>query len=387
MRQIRTAVNVGHSRARVRLLGACLTLLAAVHGATAQPSAPQRDAESRIRELQIEADRLAAESGTLLGELRKLEIERELKRHALRKAHAELNEMQQAVTRASARVRALESERVAETAGLRERLAEIYKRGRSGYVRLLLAADDLRALGRMTRAVAAVNALDQLRFDAHRRTIRAEIEALSELETRRESLADSQAQARQAREALDIAIAAHNRRIDEIDQRRDLAAQYVGELQLAAAELDKQVSAFASPAAAPLRIEPFRGALDWPVAGPVLSRFGRGTTRTGDPIDRSGIEIGAADGAEVRAVHAGTVSFAAPFAGFGTLVIVDHGGDAFTLYGHLRESAVTAGAQLERGAVVGRTGRTPEGTEAIYFEVRIDGRAVNPLLWLRAAPP
>jgi septal ring factor EnvC (AmiA/AmiB activator) len=86
-------------------------------------------------------------------------------------------------------------------------------------------------------------------------------------------------------------------------------------------------------------------------------------------------------------VHAGTVSFAAPFAGFGTLVIVDHGGDAFTLYGHLRESAVTAGAQLERGAVVGRTGRTPEGTEAIYFEVRIDGRAVNPLLWLRAAHP
>ena len=82
-------------------------------------------------------------------------------------------------------------------------------------------------------------------------------------------------------------------------------------------------------------------------------------------------------------MHEGTVAYAAPFAGFGTLVIVDHGDSSFTLYGHLQEAAVTVGGQVSRGSVVGRVGVSPAGAPGLYFEVRIDGRPVDPLEWLR----
>jgi septal ring factor EnvC (AmiA/AmiB activator) len=133
-----------------------------------------------------------------------------------------------------------------------------------------------------------------------------------------------------------------------------------------------------------LPLAPFRGDLEWPVVGPVISAFGKATSgRFGTAVTRNGIEIGAKEKTLVHAVHDGTAAFAAPFTGFGTLVIVDHGGGAFTLYGHLSQALVTKGAAVGRGSVVGSVGHTPTGASALYFELRIDGRPVDPVQWLR----
>ena len=138
-----------------------------------------------------------------------------------------------------------------------------------------------------------------------------------------------------------------------------------------------------SPASA-LPIRPFRGDLEWPVTGPVVSAFGKALAgRFGTSIVRNGIEIAAPEGTPVRAVHGGTVAYAAPFAGFGLLAIVDHGGSAFTLYGHLAEVSVKQGTAVQRGAEVGKVGLVPAGDAGLYFELRIDGRPVDPLQWLR----
>ncbi len=369
----------------------CLTLSLGAQAQTpaaaqAQPpAAALARAEQRIRELQREADRLAAQSSTLLSELRKLHLEREIRAQAVVKADAELAVVTSALAGTSARVSALEAQRVAGTPGVRERLIEIYKRGRGGYVGLLLAAEDLRALGRMTRGVTAVARLDRVRLDEHRRTVRAAREAMAELETRKAALARAQDEAVKARRALDAAVAAHNRRIDDLDARRDLAARYVGELQTAAAELQRQVAGLPSDSPASLPLAPFRGALEWPANGRIVSRFGAGADRFGTAITRNGIEIAVTEAQQVRAVHGGTVAFAAPFIGYGTLVILDHGGNAFTLYGHLAEAFVEAGARVERGSAVGRAGRNPSGQPVVYFEVRIDGRPVDPVQWLRSS--
>lgn len=345
-----------------------------------------RDAERRMKELQAEAERLAAQTGTLLGELRKLEVERELRAQALRKADAEVLQVTNVLEQTSKRLQTLEAQRVAGTPGIRERLGEIYKRGRGGYVRLMMASDDLKALGRMSRGVAAVARLDRLRFDEHRRLIRAEQEAVKELETRKTAVGSAQAESAKARRALDAAIAAHNHRLDELDQRRDLAARYVGELEAAAAELQRRAAGLTSESSVALPIAAFRGALEWPVAGAIVTRFGRSRAdKFGGSITRNGIEIVARDGQDVRAVHGGTVTFAAPFVGYGTLVIVDHGESAFTLYGHLQQATVTPGARIARGATLGRAGRNPNGAQVVYFEVRIDGRPVDPVQWLRSS--
>ena len=125
-----------------------------------------------------------------------------------------------------------------------------------------------------------------------------------------------------------------------------------------------------------LRLRPLRGALEWPVNGTVTRRFGRGS-------NANGVEIAAPQGASALAVHDGTVAFAGPFAGFGNLVIVDHGAQTFSLYGDLLDIGVKKGARIEHGQPVGTAGPIPSGSDGIYFELRVDARPVDPLQWLK----
>ncbi|HYE87146.1 MAG TPA: peptidoglycan DD-metalloendopeptidase family protein [Vicinamibacterales bacterium] len=340
---------------------------------------------ARIKRLQAESDQLAAQARTVFGDLRRLELDREIKQQELAKIDIELARVTRERDRAEQRVAELAATRIAQTPGVKERLVELSKQGRGGYVRLLLASNDARALGRMARGVAAVAELDRVRLDTHRRTLAAERDALNDLDQQRDAVEQLQKDALQARAAVESAVAARNRLIDDLDRRRDLAAQYVAELQQAQQEIERTMaSAAAGAPTVALPIRPFRGDLPWPIDGRLLTRFGRAPAgRFGTTIVRNGIEVAAHEGTPATAVHEGTVAFAAPFTGFGTLVIVDHGRSAFTLYGHLQEAGVTVGTNVSRGTPIGRIGVSPSGGAALYFELRIDGRPVDPLEWLR----
>ncbi|HEX8031675.1 MAG TPA: peptidoglycan DD-metalloendopeptidase family protein, partial [Vicinamibacterales bacterium] len=244
--------------------------------------------------------------------------------------------------------------------------------------------NDVRTLGRMARGVAAVAELDRVRLETHRRTMTAERDALNDLDRQHEAVEQLTKAATAARLQVERAVAARNRLIDDLDRRRDLAAQYVAELQQVQVQLDQTVAtAEKSSAVAALPIRTFMGDLAWPVNGSVSARFGRVPAgRFGTSIVRNGIEVSVAEGTTATAVHEGTVAFAAPFSGFGTMVIVDHGSSAFTLYGHLQDSVVAAGTNVSRGTPLGHVGLAPSGGAALYFELRIDGRPVDPIEWL-----
>jgi septal ring factor EnvC (AmiA/AmiB activator) len=74
------------------------------------------------------------------------------------------------------------------------------------------------------------------------------------------------------------------------------------------------------------------------------------------------------------------------FTGLGNLVILDHGGNNYSLYGYLGSIRVERGSTVETGAELGRVGLAPAGPPALYFEMRIDGRSVDPLQWLKKVP-
>ena len=279
----------------------------------------------------------------------------------------------------------LERQDLAERPDLRARLVEIYKLGRARYLRLLLSTADVRQFGRATRMIAALAELDRDRVVSHQRTLDSLNSARSELEERSRRGQVLRADAERTQQAAIVAARARSDRIRDIDQRRDLNAQLVGELQTAQQKLQLTLrdlstgSSAAEPAALPLR--PFRGALDWPLHGAVRRRFGQ---TAGTPSSESkGIEIAAMEGTPVQALHEGLVAFADPFTGFGNLVILDHGGQTFSLYGDLLEIGVKRGTRVERGQAVGTSGSAPTGSPGLYLEVRVDGRAVDPLQWLK----
>ena len=339
-------------------------------------------ASERLRALHAEAEQLLAAEKTLLVELRRLEVERDIRLEERRDAEAGLQAVTAELASTSAHLASLDESRAAQAPALAARLAEVYKLGRGGYLRMLLGVDDVRDMSRAYRTVEALAALDRRRAEAHASTIASLRQAERELEARRTQAARLQAEARAAAGRAAGAIAARAALVARIDAQRDLNAQLAGELEAARAKLDLAV---ADPAGAPtaLPFRPFRGALDWPVAGAVVTRFGAARSPAAAAA-RNGIEIAAAPSAAVHAVHEGTVAFAETFAGLGPLVIVDHGSRAYTLYGYLATIGVTKGTRVDGGAPLGTAGRAPAtGEPALYFEVRVDGRATDPLQWLK----
>jgi murein hydrolase activator len=348
----------------------------------------------RIAVLQREAEQLAGEARTLVGDLRALEVERDLQAEREKEAQAASTAAQAALQEITERVAQLDEERVAQLPDLKAQLVDIYKRGRGGYARLLLEADSVRDIGRTTRAVAALVRINEQRVADHRRTVEGLQEERIALEQKSAELLARETEARNARAAAEKAVTARAALIERIDARRDLNAQLAGELQVANERLQQQVANLAAgrPAdAVAVPLAPFRGALEWPVPGRITAGVGRGadpngprtSNRAGGATVRNGIEIGAAQGTPVTAVHGGTIAYAEPFSGFGNLVIIDHGANNYSLYGYLASSSVQRGQMVESGVEVGRVGTAPAGPPALYFEMRIDGRSVDPVQWLK----
>jgi septal ring factor EnvC (AmiA/AmiB activator) len=363
--------------------------VATMHAQTpdrARIESASRRANERIRELQKEADGLVAQERTLLVELRRLEVDRDLKAAELERIEADLQSTSAELADIAAKLVPLEEAVMTERPQVEARLVELYKLGRPGYLRLLLNVQDVRSMGRAYRTVAALERLDRDRIARHAKTLDALRQTRATLEARQRRARVLQSAAQQARQALDRAVAARTAMVRSLDSRRDLNAQLAGELQVAHRNLQESLTQLASGraavATAALPLRPFRGDLAWPVNGNITARFGR-DRRSPAATHRNGIEIAARAGTPVHAVHEGRVAYAEPFTGFSNLVIVDHGDQAYTLYGYLASVAVRAGTAIDGGDIVGVAGEGPSGQQAVYFELRIDGKAVNPVEWLR----
>src|SRR5215467_4885573 len=339
-----------------------------------------RRATERLRTLQQEADALASQERTLLGDLRKLEIDKQLKAEELRQISAESSQVVAELAANAQRTSDLERQESSGRPELRSRLIDIYKMGQGRYLRMLLSTTDIRQVGHAARTLSVLAKLDHDRVVSRQRTL-DELKLTGQtLEDRRRRLEGLRAQAQNAGTALAQAAKARNDLVHDIDSRRDLNAQLVGELQAANQKLQLTLRDLsASPAESALPIRPFRGDLEWPVASTGVRRSSRSAS---SPLS-AGIDINAAEGAPVTAVHDGVVAFADTFGGFGNLVIIDHGAQSFSLYGNLLEMSVTKGGRVERGGTVGTVGPAPAGPPELHFELRIDGQSVDPLQWLR----
>lgn len=140
----------------------------------------------------------------------------------------------------------------------------------------------------------------------------------------------------------------------------------------------------ASPSSAPARASfaQLQGRLPAPLRGELIGRFG--ASRSGGGANWKGVFIRAEAGAEVRAVAAGEVVFADWLRGFGNLVVVDHGGEYLTIYGNNDALLRTNGERVAGGEVLARVGSSSGGGESgLYFEIRRQGQALDPLKWIR----
>ena len=124
-----------------------------------------------------------------------------------------------------------------------------------------------------------------------------------------------------------------------------------------------------------------RGSLPWPVEGAVVNRFG--DARADGRLTWHGLLLRAAPGSPVKAIFPGRVAFADWMRGFGLLTILDHGDGYMTLYGHTDRLAKRHGDLVESGEVIANAGQSGGlETSGLYFEIRQDGVATEPMSWL-----
>ncbi len=125
----------------------------------------------------------------------------------------------------------------------------------------------------------------------------------------------------------------------------------------------------AGPGRSPAPVTAVRGRLSPPVEGHVIRRGGPGGR---------GVVMAARPEAPVRAPWSGEVVYADQLAGYGKVVVLDHGQRVHTVLGYLGTLSVEKGRRVKAGAVVGAVGATGR----LYLEVRLGTRPVNPLAWL-----
>jgi Membrane proteins related to metalloendopeptidases len=125
------------------------------------------------------------------------------------------------------------------------------------------------------------------------------------------------------------------------------------------------------------------GSMVWPLPSSytITSSFGMRK----HPILRkikmhTGIDIDADKGDSIVAANSGTVIIAGWQSGYGNTVVIDHGGGITTLYAHCSKLLVKAGSEVKAGKVIAKAGSTGLSTGPhLHFEVRKDGKPVNPL--------
>ncbi len=121
----------------------------------------------------------------------------------------------------------------------------------------------------------------------------------------------------------------------------------------------------------------------WPVRGRILRDFGEESRGNNTSVINNGIDIAVPEGTSVVAVDDGEVVFSDRYGGQGKLIIIDHKNGFFSVYAYNSSLLVSRGSTVTKGQTIAKSGSTGSAIQpSLHFELRKDGRAVNPLNYL-----
>lgn len=314
-----------------------------------------RDTDQRVAAMSAETDRAAAAVDTVRRELDRLQVEEER----------------------------LQQQRATQARLIAEHVASAYRISGQDFIKLILNQQSPETFERMIRyhrhfSEARGETLDEYRATlAQLRHNRTAVEARSAellerqrvLEAEQQSLLAQRGERRTLLARLESEVEDRTAERDRLEADRQRLATLLAELQQRAETLDGR--AFAER----------RGSLPWPVAGRVQHGFGQ--PRADGRMAWHGLMVEVAEGTPIHAVFRGRVVFADWLRGYGLLTIIDHGSGYMTLYGHADALAKRVGDWVEGGEPIGRAGRSGgQNSSGLYFEVRQQGQARDPIAWL-----
>lgn len=380
---------------RQRLILAFLAVLPALFGA-----AGNRDLENIKRNIENQKkdlNRLQDKETSVIDSLGKIQNELEKRAKEIKLATAKL-----VVIGDELRVKRAEAERLAgSTIQRREmmvkRAAALYRWQRAGGHLIIFNGDlSLNSVLQRQHYLTAALSYDRellatLAEESHRQTALQE-----ELAEKRAELAEQKQSLAEANQAIRHEAQKKQTLLSSLRREKSTRLRALTEMQAAAQRLQKMMEeisrrALVKPRELPIPpssgsgLEALRGRLEWPVRGQVTAPFGKFKhPEFSAEVLRKGIDIEAPVGEEIKAVEKGRVVYAERFAGYGKMIIVDHGERYYTIYGHLSEILKKTGDGVSRGEALGRVGDSDSlAGSKLYFEIRKDGHSLDPEPWFR----
>jgi murein DD-endopeptidase MepM/ murein hydrolase activator NlpD len=223
---------------------------------------------------------------------------------------------------------------------------------------------------------AKANAAAKRRATAHTRRLAAA--TVSVITARTEEARDVRDELVSSRDTL---AAARRLKRSALTSTRETREEYLGEVQALAAQSEELAAAIRNAQAGAGSTgtgAPSAAGFIWPVNGPVTSGYAMRWGRL-----HQGIDIAAGSGTPIWAAASGTVIYAGWLGGYGNLVVLDHGNGLATAYAHASANLVSVGQSVAQGETISLVGSTGHSTGPhLHFEVRVNGVAVDPLLYL-----
>lgn len=351
--------------------------------------------ESRQRLKQVEkqigstSEKIAQKKATESSALQRLEqLERDINNsdRKLRQSSASLNELKNKIATTQKSSGHYEDILKRARKDVEKRLRVLYTTGDAGTLRLIFSDASPAIIAENTEFLQRITAHDKALMLQYRKQVENLRENKKALEAEQKKYAATLRQQQERRSELERAKREQASLVNEIRRDSSMLEKLLADLKQRSEAMKELVTSLERrkhksfiPSGA--SFETLKGKLQWPSSGSIRSGFGvHKHQQFGSQVKTNGLEIAAVPGTRIKSIWEGRVVFAAPFKGYGNMLILDHGDKYYSLYANTAKLQKNKGDKVKQGEVVAVAGF--DGGDSYYFEIRKRGTPLNPIEWL-----
>lgn len=350
--------------------------------------------DSDINTLQKDLTQNKQARQDLQRQLKRINKELSVRRQRVQKLKKDVKAAKRTLADLQSQQRKEGQKRRADQDSLAKQIRAMQQLGDNPQIKLLLHIDDPADASRLltyyryisdSRAAeiaAAETRLSQLKTLKQRATAQQSVlgKKMLALKSKLDEVKQLQQQRNSTLQKIDGRIRSKTKNLGVLQTQRKRLQQLIDEIQRRPPPPPPKKANTSRPASPPVSLS--KGRMPWPLLGDVIATF-NSLRSAQSQVKWQGILITADYGVDVRAVRSGQVVFSDWLNGYGYLCIVDHGGGYMTLYANNESILPEQGEPVSAGDVIATVGNSGSPKEtALYFEVRRNGVAVNPLRWL-----
>lgn len=380
-----------------------LFFMTAVFSPVTVAAEPEKDIQSQIEQEKTELEKLKAKlkkreraikkagkkENSVLMTLQKIGNQLKLKERELRIYQWNKKINQKKISQLKQKIALADNHLAGQKKILGKRLRAIYKEGSMFPIKVLFSSENFNDLIQRVKYMELVTEYDSKLFGKYNARLNQLEEEKNALLNARAKLDQLEKDTKKNKKAINNRKKEKSTFLKKLKKEKTLSIKLKKELLLASKNLNGLIFNLEEKLVLGqgLEIVDKKGRLILPVTGKVLNKFGKKRDKHYDTfIVYNGIDIKVRKGTPVRSIFAGKVLYANELKGYGNLIILGHGNEYHSLYGHLDEIITKVGRTVRSGQIIGRSGDTGSLVgETLYFELRHKGNPIEPTRWFQTA--